>query len=146
MLKVVNGDIRNTNAKYICHQVNCQNAMGSGVARALYEKWPNVKSEYHSFCDSYEPNELLGKVQIVPVDGDQYVVNIFGQLLYGRNKSFVYTSYNALEAAFAQISKFSGSFAFPYGIGCGLANGDWAIVSDLIEKYFGDKDATLYKL
>lgn len=68
MIKVVTGDIRNTDAKYICHQVNCQNAMGSGVAKALYQKWPNVKSEYHSFCDSYEPNELLGKMQIVPVD------------------------------------------------------------------------------
>lgn len=38
MIKTVIGDIRNTNAKYICHQVNCQNVMGAGVEKALYQK------------------------------------------------------------------------------------------------------------
>ena len=147
MIKIVTGNILEATEKYICQQVNCQGVMGAGVAKALYQKWPNIKQEYHSFCDShFEPIELLGKVQIVPVEINQYVVNIFGQLDYGRNSQCVYTDYDALEKAFSVISQFNGSFAFPYGIGSGLANGDWSTICSLIYKYFGDKNATLYKL
>lgn len=134
-----------SNETYICHQVNCQNAMGAGVAKALYEKWPSVKAEYHAFCSKHRtPADLLGVHQLVSVDEDKWVINIFGQLEFGRSKKKVYTDYIALEKAFATISQFDGSFAFPYGFGCGLANGDWNIVYGLIEKYFADKDVVLY--
>lgn len=38
------------------------------------------------------------------------------------------------------------SLAFPFGFGCGLANGDWEIVSQMIETYFKDMDVTIYQL
>lgn len=38
------------------------------------------------------------------------------------------------------------SIAIPYGIGCGIANGDWNIVYKIIEEVFNDYDVTLYKL
>ena len=31
-VRVIDGDLFNTKAKYICHQVNCKGKMGSGVA------------------------------------------------------------------------------------------------------------------
>ena len=40
------GDITNSKANYICHQVNCQGAMNSGVAKAIREKWPRVYKAY----------------------------------------------------------------------------------------------------
>ena len=145
MIRIVVGNIVDSNETYICHQVNCQNAMGAGVAKALYEKWPLVKSEYHEFCGKHcAPVELLGAHQLVSVGDDKWVINIFGQLEFGRNKNKVYTDYVALEKVFAAISQLDGSFAFPFGIGCGLANGDWNIVYSLIEKYFSDKDVVLY--
>ncbi|MBQ8188282.1 MAG: macro domain-containing protein [Lachnospiraceae bacterium] len=145
MIRIVVGNIVDSNETYICHQVNCQNAMGAGVAKALYEKWPLVKSEYHEFCGKHHaPVELLGAHQLVSVGDDKWVINIFGQLEFGRNKNKVYTDYVALEKVFAAISQLDGSFAFPFGIGCGLANGDWNIVYSLIEKYFSDKDVVLY--
>lgn len=36
--------------------------------------------------------------------------------------------------------------AIPYGIGCGIANGDWNIVYKIIEEVFDDYEVTLYKL
>lgn len=93
-----------SNETYICHQVNCQNAMGAGVAKALYEKWPSVKAEYHAFCSKHRtPADLLGVHQLVSVDEDKWVINIFGQLEFGRSKKKVYTDYIALEKAFATI-------------------------------------------
>lgn len=145
MIKNVIGNIVDSKETYICHQVNCQNAMGAGVAKALYEKWPSVKAEYHAFCGKcHTPAELLGSHQLVSVGEGKWVINIFGQLEFGRSKNKVYTDYAALEKVFAAISQYDGSFAFPHGIGCGLANGDWNIVYGLIEKYFVDKDVVLY--
>lgn len=45
---------------------------------------------------------------------------------------------------FAKINKLS--VAIPYGIGCGIANGDWNIVSKIIENVFSDYGITIYKL
>lgn len=145
MIRTVIGNIVESNETYICHQVNCQNVMGAGVAKALYEKWPSVKVEYHNFCRKHRtPADLLGTYQLVSVDEDKRVINIFGQLEFGRSKTTVYTDYAALEKVFAAICQLDGSFAFPHGIGCGLANGDWNIVYSLLEKYFADRDVVLY--
>jgi O-acetyl-ADP-ribose deacetylase (regulator of RNase III) len=34
----------------IMHGVNCQRTMQSGIAKALYTKWPEVKEEYMRFA------------------------------------------------------------------------------------------------
>lgn len=147
MINIVKGNIVNSKETYICHQVNCQNVMGAGVARALYERWPAVKNEYHAFCSlHHSAEELLGQHKLVAINDRQWVVNIYGQLDFGRNRRKVYTDYSALDKAFSAISKLDGSFAFPYGFGCGLANGDWKIVFSLLEKHFADKQVTIYSL
>ena len=44
--KVIDGDLLNTQAKYICHQVNCKGRMGSGVAKQIRAKYPEVYTAY----------------------------------------------------------------------------------------------------
>lgn len=80
MFQIVVGDILDSKEDYICHQVNCKNVMGSGVARAIYTKYPEVKCEYHKFCNLINnPNDLIGKVQYVRLMNEgKYVINIFG--------------------------------------------------------------------
>ena len=148
MLKIITGNILNARESLICQQVNCQNAMGAGLAKVLYSKWPAVKRDYHDFCREKEPAELLGAYQIVPVDQTRSVVNVFSQLEFGRKKGKVYTRYDALETAFSALHHDypDASLAFPYGFGCGLANGDWTIVLSLIEKHFADHVVTIYQL
>ena len=148
MIKIVRGNILDAKEKYICHQVNCRNAMGSGLAKALYEKWPRVKASYHAVASEFisSPQELLGKFQLVYVEDSQYVVNVFGQLDYGRDKSIVYTDYDALRTAFAGMAQLDGNFAFPHGFGCGLANGDWGTVYGLIRDCFQDHKVKIYRL
>ena len=148
MINVINGNILDATEKYICHQVNCRNAMGSGLARQLFEKWPQVKAEYHAVTSVFAvPGDLLGMFYNVRVGKDQFVVNVYGQLDYGRDKSKVYTDYAALETAFTAMTEMlHGDFAFPYGFGCGLANGDWDTVFGLIKKHFNRKKVTIYKI
>lgn len=49
----ISADITTITTGYIMHQVNCQNVMGAGVAKALYTKYPIVKLSYHDFAKEY---------------------------------------------------------------------------------------------
>lgn len=146
-------DIFESGADIICHQVNCQGVMGSGLAKQVRERYPIVYEEYKKWCDEVKPEELLGKSQFVSfvplfhISDDTYqqkeligVMNIFGQLDYGYGKC--HTDYNALRHAFERISLFVQLFdyqpilAFPYKFGCARGGGDWEIVRGMIEEAF----------
>ena len=144
---VVNGDILDAKENFICHQVNCMGVMGAGLAKALYTKWPQVKSEYLSFYNSriesckgkvdlyFARRSLLGSYQLVEINehtDPRFVVNIFSQYGYGRNEC--HTDYSAISRAinFLFYGYPTGTYAFPYGFGCGLAGGDWDTVFHLI--------------
>ena len=113
-VKVIDGDLFTTDAKYICHQVNCQGKMGSGVARQIREKYPTVYRWYKARCAEgarekerlgVSKSPLLGQVQMVykedyPVGksdiDSQAICNLFSQDQYGYNgKRF--TDYAAFE-------------------------------------------------
>ena len=126
-----------SNAYAVCHQVNCRNAMGAGIAKVIADKWPVVKAQYHQLCEKQkDPKKLLGTIQPVKISNGngmpKYVVNIFGQDAYGRDG--IYTDYAALTRAFKELNKqFAGkTVAFPYGFGCGLAGGDWQDVEKMM--------------
>lgn len=133
-IKHVKGDIlttptRNENT-IICHQVNCRAAMGAGLARQIRDKWPVVFEEYVKVCNS----KKLGDFQVVQVAPQLYVANLFGQLNYGRDKR--QTNYAALGTALfgAMKGHTNANFRIPYGLGCGLAGGNWVTVLNLIEE------------
>lgn len=132
--------------------------MGAGVSKALASKWPKVREEYLRICKGKSAEELLGAVNFVKVSPDsdhsdfQYVANVFAQLDY-RKKNDVgkkcYTDYSAFHKCMKTIvDEFPRgcSFAAPFGIGCGLAGGDWNIVVSILEDVFCDHDLTLYDL
>lgn len=149
MISIISGDLLQAKEAAICHQVNCQNVMGSGVAKAIFTKWPEVKTEYHRFCNGRRPRDLLGRIQVVNLSefsaGDKVVINIFGQLNCGHDK-ICYTRYDALETAFDEINRVDEfkSLAFPYGFGCGLAGGNWQQVERLMLEHLFNVDVTIY--
>lgn len=116
----------------ILHQVNCKGVMGAGFALVIRRKFPDCYSGYRKYCR--ENNNLLGKVYIYEND-DYIILNMFSQDDYGINK--IQTDYNAMEIALKYIRELYPYeiITAPYKIGCGLAGGDWDIVSKLLEKY-----------
>ena len=42
MVNYVKGNLLESDCDYICHQVNCQGVMNSGIARQIREKWPII--------------------------------------------------------------------------------------------------------
>lgn len=109
----------------ILHGVNCQGVMGSGVARALYEKYPLVKEHYLSL-----PKERmkLGNVQLVEVGRSLFVSNCFTQDFFGKDGRR-YASPIAIRRCFSNISEdatyYGISDIYLPKIGCGLGGLEW---------------------
>jgi len=139
--RYIKGDITETELKYIAHGCNCMNKMGSGVAKALYEKFPEVKERYHSYMEWIleRGDEPLGKVASV-WSKDKQIYNCFTQKNYGYDGK-KYVNYAAIVKCFSSLvevkHRFDGPIAIPK-IGCGLAGGDWNIVEQLINDTVGD--------
>lgn len=120
------GDITTIKSGIILHQVNCQDAMGAGVARALFLKWPKVKTQYHLFNKNKQPEQLLGELDIFFVDKNIMVANSYSQLNFGySNKKF--TDEQLLINNIINISqKYPNQTIYiPFKIGAGLGGGDW---------------------
>ena len=145
MDKVKQGNILECNENIIVHQVNTQGIMGGGVARQLANRYINLEKEYSEFCKLYDNdyNKLKGQVFKIMIEG-KIIMNMFSQ------KENFDTDYEAMKIALEEIKEYAKSFklsvAIPYGIGCGIANGDWNIVYKIIEEVFNDYDVTLYRL
>ena len=133
-LKFVLGDITKSDANYICHQVNCQGAMGSGVAKAIKDKWPVVYTDYRRF---YESNKsLLNEIQIVAVSTEQSVINMFAQEYYGYDRN-QYTSYDAFWKCLNKIKNTvpkGSKIAFPSKIGCCRGGANWQAILTMISE------------
>lgn len=150
------GDVLEAEADMICHQTNCLGIMGAGLASQIKQKYPKVYEKYKLKCgiylteSMYEPSipPLLGQAQLVEIDNDKYIANLFGQMGIGEGE--VLTDYNALKNAFYDALKqlyFNLDkpaeivVAIPCFIGCGIAGGDWNIVFKFIKetaKIFAD--------
>ena len=144
MIKHIKCDIFESGADVILHQVNCQGVMGSGVAKQVREKYPEVYEQYKILCDDVKNNpnkKLLGRRQFIEVSENKYIVNLFAQENYGYDGK-CYTDYDALRESLEDTKAFfkDSVIAFPYLMGCHRGGGDWNIVYKMIEEVFSDSD------
>jgi O-acetyl-ADP-ribose deacetylase (regulator of RNase III) len=149
MIKIIKGNILYATEDIIAHQCNCQGIMGAGLAKQIRNKYPEVYESYKRYCNNtIDKSTLLGCTQFVNCFNGKCVANLFGQYGYGRDTQ--YTDYDALEFCLKKVNnkaiQHKQSVALPYGLGCGLAGGDWNIVYRIIEEVFKDYDVTIYKL
>ena len=154
MIKIVDGSLLDATEDILCHQVNCQGVMGSGIALALRNKYEYLYPSYKSFgriiTKDRATSVLLGRVYYVSCEDNHIIANIFSQDAYLRD-DIIYTDYTELEVAFVRLREFALknnlSIAMPYKIGCDLANGDWDNkVYPMIERVFYNMDVTLYRI
>lgn len=118
--------------------VNCQGVMGSGLAKAIRSRYPQVFEHYRG---EYELGLLeLGYTSYIEVEPDKFVANICGQEFYGRDGK-QYTNYNALRLGLEDVKMMAEALkvdvVIPYRIGCGLGGGDWnGVVLPMVEEVF----------
>jgi O-acetyl-ADP-ribose deacetylase (regulator of RNase III) len=132
--------------------------MNSGIAKEIRARWPQAfsvyRKEFERSIDSGLEAIPLGTITYVKVDDDKYIVNAITQQDYGREPGYVYVDYSAMALAFESLMK-SDLHAeaqrlgvnFPL-IGCGLANGNWSVVSNIIDTVLetsGINESTLWR-
>ena len=143
MVQFVKGNLLESNCDYICHQVNCQGKMNSGIAKQIREKWPIV---YKNYMEKYNilngvSGALLGDIQIVGLWEDYYatdfhqsVINMFSQEHYGYDGRR-YTSYDAFWNCLNLIKRTipkGKTIGFPKKIGCDRGGANWPVILEMI--------------
>ena len=153
-MKVVEGDITDlkllsdNDIGAIVHGANIRSTMGAGLALQIRRKFPEAFYADQDFEKT--PEQRLGdfscaEVTYIP-EGDIYskklvIANLYQQDLYPP----------VLQPAMLEksLTKFSNlvkqPIAVPWGIGCGLAMGDWDEVKPMVENILKDSTAIWVK-
>lgn len=138
------GNIFDSMANVICHQVNCQGVMGAGIAKEIRKRFPIV---YEEFQETYKSKEnKLGNIDVVDVCyGNRFIVNMYSQDNY-LPRGVQHTDYEAFRTCLSEIKgvffnkRKEITIAFPHGIGCGLGGGDWKTIMQIIDdEFYGDE-------
>lgn len=136
----LNSDIRTVTKGIIAHGVNRQLAMGSGVAKSLYDKWYLVKSQY--LLNSH-PVPELGDIDPVVINDDLTIINGYTQEFYGTD-GIVYANLYAVHLCLIfcceyAIMKGISEIHIPR-IGCDRGGLLWIDVVDALEEIETDYD------
>ena len=165
MITYRQGDLLDSHCNVICHQVNCSGVMGAGIAKQIRIRYPQV---YPTFmCTYHSRHNVLGNIDVVlsqdfdaPIEDGRhrrFIINMYAQQSYNsgrrRDNQTDYAAFaKCLQALKQELSDYierskrdkdaihSFTIGFPYGIGCGLAGGNWSKVSAIIQKEFGGTD------
>lgn len=138
----------------IVHGCNCRGEMGAGIALQIKKNFPAV-------AEADKPGATPGTIVGVELDSGLTVVNAYTQIHWGRanKKHKALSPINNYEEEIAdskenryEFIRFSAKaikekypnkrIGFPL-IGCGLAGGDWDIVSKILEEEMAGCDATI---
>ena len=129
-MTIIYGNLLDIEQGIVVHQVNCKYIMGAGLTAQICKKYPRHYADYMSRIPH------LGGLVITQINSQLYVIGIYGQDGYGRDRQ--YTDYAALQRGLCAVQTFSENHDLPvylpYGIGCGLAGGKWSVVEEIIEK------------
>jgi O-acetyl-ADP-ribose deacetylase (regulator of RNase III) len=143
MLLYQQKDITTVTKGIILQGCNAQGVMGSGVAKAIRDKWPGVFAGYKQMCDKKAiKSELMGNCSIYDVpDLPVVILNSITQEWYGRDGK-VYADKNAIDTAMLTACLVADSEPNPPvsiylpKIGCGLGGLSWDLdIKPIVESY-----------
>jgi O-acetyl-ADP-ribose deacetylase (regulator of RNase III) len=125
----------------IVHGCNCQNTMGSGIAKEIRERYPVAyRADSNMHARAINPVDLLGNyswhVGCVSPTGTKFtIVNAYTQLNYLPRgvDHFEYDSFKLILRKLAAICP-NKHYGFPY-IGMGLAGGNGFRIQNMLEAF-----------
>lgn len=146
------GDL--TTPRIIVHVCNDRGGWGRGFVVALSRRYPAAENAYREWYAGRAKNDFaLGSVQFVPVGENLYVANLIGQHGYRTENGAPPVRYEAIRTGLQAVAKFamsSGPHATVHmpRIGCGLAGGNWEVVSGIVGGTLGEASVpvTVYDL
>lgn len=161
MIQIVKQNICLSSCKYLAHQVNQITSHAAGVAKEIFIKYPYSNNYKLRILRNYisDPNKL-GTIDIFG-DGllNRFIINMNAQFYPGpgsnkkiEDKEIDTDSYREqyFKSCLDEISKIKdiNSIAFPFLIGCGMANGNWdnyyKMLEDFSNKIYSEQNADVY--
>lgn len=149
-IEYVKGSVVDATESIIAQGCNAQGVMGSGVAKAIREKWPEVFHVYKRHCGDYQ--DPLGTINFIGTwDQTKLIANMITQRFYGRNGER-YVDYDAVRKCMKLLNRRAGMYSAPPHrvampkIGAGLGGGDWEIISQIIEEESTNFQPVVYEL
>lgn len=132
----------------IAHGCNCHLQMTGGIAASIATRYPFVERADNE--TSIMVPEKLGTVTFVQfmsetINQPQCIANAYTQFAPGRADPTVL--YPSIRSCMQKIHRFTArldKIGLPL-IGCGIAGGDWEIVSKIIEEELYDRDVTIVR-
>ncbi len=131
----------------IVHQANCMHTMGSGIAAAIRQKYPEAyQADVNSGARG--DSKRLGTFSVAhSVKEDKYIYNLYGQYNFGAQARF--TSYDALDRGLRKIEydakeKCLSTLGCPKLMGCDRGGGSWRIVREIIGDVFDQSPIDFY--
>ena len=148
-------------ADYIAHQCNCVTRGAKGLAKAIFSRFPYANTYRRGLQRAVGTCDIMGD----GTSARRFVLNLYGQYGVGKGKrrgkggnsgagrisltdpvtdDLPDDSREAREAYFQQSlaafertvgAPFTGSIAFPFGIGCNLAGGSWPRYRSMILEF-----------
>jgi len=127
----------------IVQVVNNINVYGAGVSGAIARKWPVVEQRYRAMPESNK----LGISEFIRINPNLFIVNMCAQNgVRFKSSEKKPLRYGYLALCLTTISTCSPRFSRVHmpKIGCGLAGGNWDIVSEIVEDILCGKGIEVY--
>ncbi len=141
MINYLTKDITTVDRGIIAHGCNCQGVMGSGVARFLRNKYPDIFPRYNKICVeaklANDEDRLLGDVDFAIVAPNLIIANCFTQHLYGYGGKFARPEaiFTSLAIVYSAAALLGVDNIYIPKIGAGRGGLDWTTeVEPIIEK------------
>ena len=145
------GNLLDSTADIIVHQVNASGGFGSGVAKAVKERFPRVAEQYYKAVE--RGLMKLGMCQIVKTnpnsENNRLVANLCGQERYGYDGKR-YTNYEGIYVALEKLAAYCKeheikSVAFPWRMSSDRGGANWMVICSMIEAVFADNDDMVFE-
>lgn len=149
-LSIVQGDLLDAPERYIGHQCNCVTVgNGAGLAKVLFKRFPYA----NTYAQRKEPSEPGSYSLHGNGNESRFIVNFYSQYHPGKAGKLPDTKERRLEWLISSLDRFvkehpKVELALPYGIGCGLAGGNWEKYSEALDRFANERNLIikLYKL
>lgn len=128
------GNLLDITSGIIAHGCNAQGVMGSGVALAVKNNYPECFAQY--VHDIQINSFWVGENSIYHHSEELTIVNCITQMYYGRDGS-KYVSYDAVDQCMRRLFKLANELEKDVHlpkIGAGFGGGNWNIIKTIIEE------------
>lgn len=140
MITYKRGNLLDVTEGIIVHGCNRQGVMGSGVAKAVKDKYPGAFYQYVKDLNDWRNVGYtgMGMISWYEVNDKLRIASGITQKTYGRSATFRFVSYDALDDVFKRVSAIAREEQVTVHIpliGAGLGNGDWEVIETIISSH-----------